>query len=182
MFDNPLISLVFSVFSAGFIAMGYTGPTAIAFAQNFQPTAQGVNTQNTVYLNKLGDHRYGYLERTNVWDQDAQTMIHTETQFYETMFQINALAIQDAANVNSLTASDIVNLAAAILQSDASRATLIAAGVNILRITDVRNPYFMDDKDRFEADPSFDFTLEHEQVIVSTAPFITDIVVNIDRV
>jgi len=182
MLDNALIALVISVLNAGFIAMGYTGATAIEVVQNFQPTAQGVNTQNTVYLNKLGDHRYGYLERTNVWDQDTETMVHTETQFYETMFQVNGLAIQDPANVNSLTASDIVNMAAAVLQSDVSRGTLIAAGVNILRITDVRNPYFMDDKDRFEADPSFDFTLEHEQVIVSTAPIVTDIVVNIDRV
>ncbi len=65
-----------------------------------------------------------------------------------------------------------MNECAAIIQSDSARKTLLMQGVGILRVTDVRNPYFTDDKDNFEASPSFDFVLTHRQTRMSTDPII----------
>lgn len=187
--DNALIRLIGTVLNAGFIAQGFTAPgpsntviSSIAVKQDYQPTNQGVNTQPTCYLHKIGDHRYGFLRREDIWDRVHEQMVHTESQYYETMFQVSALSIQNPLTPDQPTASDICNIAAAIMQSDATRATLRAQGVGILRIEDVRNPYFMDDKNRFEASPSFDFTLEHEQVIISTSPTAETIELHIDRV
>ena len=59
------------------------------------------------------------------------------------------------------------------MQSDATRAILNASGVGILRVTDIINPYFVDDRDNFEASPSFDFVLTYQNVRVSTSPQIT---------
>ena len=184
MYDNQLVQLIITVLQAGFVANGFTtdNGNAVAIKQSYQPTTQGVNTQNTIYLFKIGDHRYGWTGKTDVWDQDTETEVHTERQWYETMFQLSALALQNAADVNSKTASDLLNIAAAIMQSDATLAALHAQGVGILRVTDVRNPYFTDDKDRYEAAPSFDFTLEHEQVIISSSPVIEDVEFNIQRI
>ncbi len=99
------------------------------------------------------------------------------------MFQITALSIQiPKLGVAQLTASDIANTAAGIMQSDMSIDTLTSKGLFIYRITDVRNPYFVDDKERFEASPSFDFTLQHEQVIISQTPVVDDFTFDIERV
>lgn len=98
--------------------------------------------------------------------------IYTETQQYETAFQVSALATQDPANTESLTASDIVNLARYVLQSAATITALEAQGVGILRISDVRNPYFTDDRQRYEASPNFDFKLTHKQIVTTVVPVV----------
>lgn len=166
--DNDLIQLFLPIINAGLVTLGYTG---VVVKQTYEPTQQGVNTVPTVYFYKLFDHRYGFRKASDKWDEVNSEMVHTEEQKYETTFQISALVIQDPANI-SYTASDLVNDVAAIMQSVATINTLEAQGVGIYRVTEVRNPYFTDDKDRNEASPSFDFTLTHTQTIVSTVPVI----------
>lgn len=167
MLDNVLIALIRTVIVAG---LAVRGLSAITVKQANQPTQVGVNTGSTIYLSKISDHRYGFLKRDDVWNDMTHVMDHTETQQYETVFQVNALAIQNPADTASLTASDIVNITAEILQSDVALATFRASDVGIERITDIRNPAFSDDTDRFEYSPSFDFTLTHKQVRITNSP------------
>jgi len=182
MYDNELNILIKSVIDAGLVMRGFTGNTAIPVKQSYQPTNQGADTEPTIYFHKLPDHRYGYLKRKSVWDRDQQKMIHTEEQWYESTFQINALATQNPKNVTQLTANDIVNIVASIIQGDAGRGAFQTAGVGILRISEIRNIPFVDDRERFEYEPSFDFTLTHAQVIISESPVITTEEFNIKRV
>lgn len=180
MLDNMIFKNVIEVLRAGLTAQGFTD---VAVKQNFQPRNQGANSGPTLYIHKLGDHRYGFLQRKNEWDEYEEIEIHTETQLYESMFQITALSIQNPKlGIDQLTASDLANVSAGIMQSDATVDALTAKGLNIYRITDVRNPYFVDDKERFEAAPSFDFTLQHEQVIISQTPVVDDFTLDIERV
>jgi hypothetical protein len=167
MLDNTLIALVIATVVAQEAAAGVPNTP---IAQAFQPTQQGVNTVPTVYLYKVGDRRYGFVGRTDVWDEQTSRMVHTETQQYETTLQFSALATQNPATPAQYTASDILNLIAAILQSSATVAALEAQGVGVERITAVRNPYFLDDRQRFEASPSFDVVLTHKQIISTTTP------------
>lgn len=190
--DNQLIALLISQLNAGFSALGLT----VSVKQSYQPTRQGANVGPTVYISKLYDERMGTVGVSETWiganlateDGDAITtedgtgvgveygagfMQHTETQQYVTYFQASALAMQDPSDVNSLTASDITNYAASIAQSMAFIAALEAQGVGVLKIGQVRNPYFDDDRQRFEASPSFDFGLTHKQIIISTVPVIS---------
>jgi len=169
MLDNALITLVISTLIAGEATAGIPG-TPIAAA--FQSTRQGVNTKPTAYIYKIGDRRYGFTRRDDVWDEAAGRMVHTETQQYETTFQLSALATQNPATPDQYTASDILNLCASILQSSTAIQTFEAQDVGIERVADVRNPYFLDDRDRPEANPSFDFTMTHKQIIRSTSPVI----------
>lgn len=169
MLDNALISLIISTIIAGEAIAAIPG---LPIKQAFQPTQQGVNTGPTAYLYKVGDHRYGWVAREQVWDVARSEMVATELQQYETTFQMSALATQDPNNTTGYTASDILNLVASILQSAVSIQTLQDNGVGILRITDVRNPYFTDDRDRHAAEPSFDFVVTHKQIVTSTTPVI----------
>lgn len=178
MSDNDLIRLFLPIINAGLTAAGYTNFQVL---QANQPTQQGVPTVPTVYFYKLHDKRYGFLHRADVWD--GADMVHTELQAYETAFQVSALVLQSPVYTNRYTASDLVNEVASIMQSDATIQTLMESDVGILRVSDVRNPYFTDDMDNFEASPSFDFVLTHFQTRLSTTPVVElPVVLDINRV
>lgn len=167
--DNQIIQVFLPIIQQGLIADGYT--TAIV-KQAYQPTQQGRPNAPTVFFYKLGDKRYGFLNRSDVWNPGVMQMQHVENQVYETTFQFSALVLQNPPNPNAFTASDLVNDVAAILMSDNARTTMFNAGLQMLRITEVRNPYFVDDHDQFEASPSFDLVITHNQTRNSINPVI----------
>lgn len=164
MFDNQLIALIISTIIAGEATAGIPGTP---IKQAFQPTQQGVNTQPTAYLHKIGDKRYGSPARRDELNEQTNKLMHIETQQYESSFQISTLATQNPATPAQYTASDILNLIAYILQSTATIASLEAQGVGIYRVQQVSNPYFNDDRNRSEASPILEFTLTHKQIISS---------------
>jgi len=176
MMDNDLIRLFLPIINNGLIADGFTGVTV---KQGNQPTQQGVSSLPTVYFYKLFDKRYGFLKRDDEWDMINEVMVHTEIQQYETTFQISTLVIQRPTTPYQYTASDLVNEVAAIMQSDTARETLLQSDVGILRVSEIRNPYFTDDRDQYEASPSFDFTVTHKQIRVSTSPVVESLELDI---
>jgi len=167
MLDNELIRLVISTLVAQELAAGIPNTP---IAQAFQPTQQGPNTVRTAYLYKVSDHRRGTPDRNQEWDEDAQKIVRTTTQVYETTFQISALSTQNPSQTTQETASDLLNLIAYILQSEDTIVSFQNAGVGILNVGDIRNTPFVDDRDRHEYQPSFDFTLTHKQVVTTEAP------------
>jgi hypothetical protein len=151
---------------------GYSNASVL---QAYQPTQQGVRTNPVVYFSKISDYRYGFPRRETKWDEEQSLMVHTETQVFETTFQINTLLTSKPTQDLAPTASDLAITVSNILQSDKTLAQLQAQGIGILRITDIRNPYFVDDRDTYEASPSFDFTLTHIQTLVTTEPVVSSV-------
>lgn len=167
MYDYQLVQLFIPIIQNGLIAAGFG---TIPVIQAPQPTLEGVSTEPTVYYNKVGDHQYGFLsvkDGTPVVDDEVEESLF---QNMETTFQISVLSIQNPDTPTQFTASDIANRVALIMKSPATIKTLIANGVGIYRIQDVRNPYFSDDRDQSEASPNFDFTLTHKLGSVSNIP------------
>ena len=158
------------------------GLSGVKLARNFQPRQQGANSSPYAYFYKVGDHRHGSPQRKDVFDAQANAFTHTEIQQYESTYQFSAWVPQDPKDVTGLTESDILNAVSSIMQSDAIISAFNAAGVGILRVTDVRNPYIMDDHDRFEAVPSFDVILTHKRTSVSTIPAVATYESNVSRV
>lgn len=169
MLDNPLITLIISIIIAGESAAGISNTPV---KQAFQPTQQGINTGPTAYMFKVADKRKGWPQKSDVWDKINSIMVHKELQEYETTFQISTLSTQDPKNPAQYTPSDILNLIAYILQNDKTIQTLTDNGLGILRIGDVRNPYFTDDRQRFESNPSLDFVITHKQIVYSENPVV----------
>ena len=177
--DNEIMRVLIPNLTASlveFVASSNFAVQSPIVKQSFQPTQQGVPTCPTVFIHKIGDHRYGFPKKEYKWDEIKERMVNTETQIMETMYQVNALFIQDPANMVQLTASDLVNETAAILQSDYFLQILKANDIGMERITDIRQDFFYDDRDRQEASPSFDFTIAHKQVTIRNAPIVTTIV------
>ena len=166
--DNSLVQLFVPIIENGLLADAFTD-VVVQSAQ--QPTQQGIPTAPTVYFYKTHNRRYGFLGRYDLWDELSTTMVHTERQYFETTFRIQTLVLQNPKSP-TYTASELANEVAAIMQSDRTLAILNAQGVGILRVTDVSNPYFTDDRSNFEALPSFDFTLTYLNARLSETPII----------
>ena len=159
-----------------------SGLSGVKLARSFQSRQQGANSSPYVYFVKVGDHRYGHPERKDEYAAGSGDFTHTEIQQYESTYQFSAWVPQDPKDVTGLTESDILNIVSGIMQSDAIISAFNAAGVGILRVTDVRNPYIVDDHDQFEAVPSFDVILTHKRTSVSTIPAVATYESNFGRV
>lgn len=177
--DNDLIRLFRPIIVDQLASRNYVG---VVVKQNNQPTQQGVNTGPTVYFSKIGDKRYGSPGKHDVWDSDLETMVHTEVEQYETSFQISTMVRSLPTTPNQYTASDLCNEVSAIMQSDYAISTLMESNVGLLRVMDIRNIWYLDDRDQFQESPSFDFVLTHLQTRVSTDPVVELINLNIKRV
>ena len=159
-----------------------SGLSGVKLARSYQSRQQGANSSPYVYFVKVGDHRYGHPERKDEYAAGSGDFTHTEIQQYESTYQFSAWVPQGPKDVTGLTESDILNVVSGIMQSDALLAAFRAQGVGILRVTDVRNPYIVDDHDQFEAVPSFDVTLTHKRTSVSTIPAVAAYDLNLSRV
>lgn len=154
----------------------------VNLARNYQQTQQGATTGPYVYFVKLFDRRFGHPKRRDIWDAARGLFWHEEEQTYATTYQLSAWIPQTPSDVTGLTESDILNLVSGIMQSDGVLSAFRAAGVGILRVTDVRNPYIVDDRDRFEAIPTFDVVLTHNRINVASLPAVVTYDANLGRV
>lgn len=183
MTDNDLFKLLKPNFEAMLAErVGFT----VVVKQSFQPTQQSAAAVPALYLFKVSDVRRGSAQRQDVYDPSGDEgrgiFRHKESQWYETKFQAMALRRQDPADADMLTASDLVNVGAAIIQSDQMMAILRAAGVGVLRVDSVRNPYIVNSEGQNEADPSFDFVLTYKREYLDGVPIINTIEIQILRV
>lgn len=174
MTDNQIYAILFPFIRQMLPIYGVRGCEVV---QGFQQQKQGPATAPSVVIHKIADKRYGFPHRTDEWVEYWAEMVRTETIQMESTFQVNGLGV-----VNGSTTMDIVGTVASILQSDAFLEVLRAAGMGVLRITDIRQTYFHDDRDQYAADPSFDFVLTHKHVYVSTANRIDEFEYQIKRV
>lgn len=173
MTDGELFTLVKSVLDAGW-PLCYGEPTAElpapVVAQAWQPQAEGIMSGPAIYVGKVMDRRIGSPKRDSIPDPDnVKGVIRREIQQYETTFQVYGIWEQ-ATGDEPLTASDLANRAAALLQSDMGLDALRAGGAGMLRIGDVRDDKFVNGSDEYEASPSFDFVLTHKQVTLTKHP------------
>ncbi len=157
------------------IAMMRTGMdnndlSGVKIKQSFQPVKQGVEIQDTVYLFKITSKRVGHQGKSYVYNSTNDNFDSTENYWLEATFQLTAKVKRDITDSSSITAYDVADKCAAILQSDFARNKLLESIVGILRIRDIRNPYSLDDTEQFDQDTSFDFILTYNNTISSTVP------------
>jgi hypothetical protein len=179
MTDNQIFTVLFAQIRAGLIARGVANATVL---QKPQPKQQGVPSGISVYLTMIAPKPLGHVRRDSVYDTVLETMTHTELQTWTQLYQVNAMSIQDPADVNQLTASDILKVVRQTLQSSAFIASIKAHGLAILRVNELRNTPFVNDKDEYEYSPSFDFTLTYDELYTVAAPIVETVEYNIERV
>jgi len=178
--DMPLNQLIMA--QLGPLMAADPDLAGVQLVRNFQPLPAGATTGPTVYFVKITDKRYGSSKRKDVWNIPDEQFDHAEIQTYETSYQFSAWIPQDVADPDRLTESDILNIVSGIMQSDTILQAFRAAGVGVIRVTEVRNPYEVDDRNRFEAVPSFDIVFTHTRERVTTLPAVVTYDARISRV
>ena len=147
----------------------------VSVEQSYQPTQQSPSEDRRIFIHKVSNPQVGtgiaYIG-TKRKQQDLK----------RATFQFDALAQQDPSDINSLTASDILTIAADLLQSYDAVRNLRNNGVNIERVTDVRPSYFINDKDRNESSPSFDLTVTYQHEYEKEIPSIAGVNSNLHGV
>ncbi len=169
MMDNELIALLITIVQDGMTEDGYLN---IPVIQMFQPTQQGVNLEPTIFLGKRKDYWYGWKQILKVYDLLDEVFIITERQRVETTFAFRALAIQNPQDTSLPTASDLLNEVGDVLRSQRTIEYLATLDLGILRTTEVSNEYDLDDRDQFEAAPTFTTTLVHSRTRIIRVPVV----------
>ncbi len=166
--DNALYTLIKTTIDAQLADVGLAG---LVTAKAYQDIRQGTEATTAAYFTKLFDVFDGMPEEDCEWDSVHSVETRTQTQVVQSTFQLIGLAIQTPGNLTQLTASDTANLIAGILKTPETMAAFQAVGVGLVSLNQSRNPYFIDDKERYEASANFDFVLTHKQVITKSVPY-----------
>lgn len=157
------------------------GLSTVQVIENYQPTQQGRVSSPVIYFHALPEYRYGWQHRKRKYDDVENKITTTETQWIESSYQIYALAPENPLNLNLPTAVDLVSAAAMVCNSETFAVAMRKAGAGVQRITQIRNPYFVNDRGQFEASPSFDITLSHKRSFTEITPVAEDVTTQIFR-
>lgn len=163
--EQALIALVRSALLA-------EAPAGVAVLQKDNPVSVGASSTPTIYIEVvIPGLRYGVLGRRDL-DTETDDMTHEETQWLETTLQISTLVTLED---DEPSASDLLQIAADILMGDKGLAAFAVQGVRPLRITTSRTVHFVNDRQQYEANPSFDIVLTRVQIRESTTPALSEI-------
>ena len=164
--DNTLIAKMISELNLAFSTYPFpTGFGKVTVQQKQQPSQQGVPNGPCVFIEKLFDNRYGFMMVDIKYDPITDSVIENQTQVYQTTFQLSALSIQKPSDTTLPTASDLVSTVCQIFQGRAIIRRLSAAEIGVLRVSEIKNTYFTDDRDRQEAHPTFDLVLTYNRML-----------------
>jgi len=175
MLESALSQLIITALSAGLTARSLTAQ----IKKDNQPRQQGNPTSATLFFRHIGTINVGWPERIDTINKTTGGLDHTETQRKESRYQISALAPANLTDPTAPLTADYVNAAAAIMQSDATRALLLAANVGIQKPGNINLTYFLDEKGQHESNPTFDFILSHQDIFTTQGMVINAIIPSI---
>lgn len=165
---------------AGFRAALLPRLPGVEIVQGYQPTTQGVPDGPALVLYAVTDVDYGWVKRSQVWDEPTQQFVTQETQIRETTLQVNAVI--PGIGLSAETPAELCSRARAHLRSDVVLADLRASGLSILRVRDTRRVWTAQaDGGQPESNPSFDVTVRHSDILTATAPAVTATAIIIER-
>jgi hypothetical protein len=181
MIDADVQIAIKSVLDTRLPAVGLPGIDVI---QSYSPTTAGAPLAPTVSFTKLFARRYGFQGAKYALNTPGPTatMDKVEPYYLWATYQLSGFMNQDPTDPASLTAYDVLDTCAAVLQSEEGRAIFKAAGIGVARITDIRAPHSFGDDNRFQTDVSFDFSLSYLNELASVVPGAASAAGNIERV
>ena len=173
--DKPLRILIIEHLTSGLLRAGITVPV---IAGN-QPTTQG-RENDGVYFFQIMDGAAGWQGRSYSVAEPLLNM--KDTQVLETTFQMQALITEDPESTASLGAIDVLNAARMVIASMPFIESMKLNDIGVQRPTNIRTPFFTNDRDQFEMSPSFDFTVSHKRHIIQPVNSVDSIEYDIKRI
>lgn len=169
MTDNELMVLIRLTLLDQLALQGAPWDTVLV-ATSYQAAQEGRENGSVIYYFPLPSVRYGWQGRDAQYDPGEGNITYTERQWMQQTFQFSALLPQLATDLTLPTPHDLLSMAAMVMNSRGFIDKLRAGGAGVQRITDVRSPFFTNDRGQFEASPSFDFTVSNLRSIIRKDP------------
>lgn len=146
------------------------GVTDSAVMLRYQPTQQGRPTGSTVWMTKGPERPFGTPLIT--YPQGLAGIEEREEQSMETTIQFSVTR-PSALKPSDLTHGDILRRIRGVVQSRAFMRSILEAGASVLRVPEIRNTPFENDRGEWEQGPMFDLIVKHTDVFVNSIPQIS---------
>lgn len=156
---------------------GVASCAGVLVKRAFQPTSQAHGQEPLLLLHRYGSRRYGFQGQRYEYRPDGNggvKLIKVEVWHKEDTYQAYAL-VDRAPEDEGFTAKDLLEHLGGYLQSDEGLRALKAEGLGILRISEIIETQYEDDKDTFKISFSLRFTLAYRQETESEIPAVTSI-------
>lgn len=129
-----------------------------------QPSVAQGRVARGAYFWAISDTARGWQGRATVTNPSTLELETVEAQFVQTQFQVNVFSPDDPNNTTALTAKDLCNIVRMLVQSLRFVQNMTSNGVGVQMPSPVRAPYFVNDLDQYEQNPSFDFVVSHKRL------------------
>lgn len=173
--DSQAIAKLIAVIESGLTLLNVT---AIVQA-DYQVTQQGTPTASFISLHNIANRRYGHPKNKTVYNEIDNKLEQTEGVIVERTYQVSAYTLEEPDDMDTPNAYDLCATTAQILQLERTQRLLKNDGISILRIADIREGYFTDDKDRNEKNPTFDFIICYDDMVTTEADALQSIEQNV---
>ena len=178
--DNSLYTEIKAILDA-YIALQWAAPAQLPIVKLAgQQGVTGMPSGPVIFIRKLFDAPYGSPRRTSKLDPDdvSGALVWTARQVYESTVQVTAHADEGALT----TASDLANWARAVFELDPVLERLASKGAGVLRVAQVRETPYQNDRNQTQYVPSFDLVVRHARSLKIAVPRISRFREGIHRV
>lgn len=178
--DNQVITILRAILVQGLTDQSLSFP--IAVKQAFQTKNANAGNGAVVYIHKHTGAYVGWPGTRDVFNETNDDYDTTTTFQDRVTYRFTAYTLEDAENPAYMSANNILELAARIMQTPQTVSALQLSNISMQRIQAIRQAYFDDDRKLFEQSPTFDIVLSYEQTIASTVPKAFPVDLEINRI
>ncbi len=173
--EYELFRLIRAHLLSGFADNSLSGVRVVRSYQQIKATAPN---GPAIIMHAIGSQRVGWQGRDFRIEgaDDNKVATRTDTQNHIKTFQFNALVPLPAPGEeadDTLTAGDLLDMAAMLLQNGEMLALCKANGLGIERITAITPNYVQDENDNWEYEPSFDLSVAVKKVLSHSVGVVT---------
>ena len=140
----------------------HAGITNLPVIAGNQPRVTQGREARAVYFWPVSDTPRGWQGRARQVNPQTMQLETVEAQYIQTQFQVNVFTPDDPTNTTSDTAKDLCNTVRMIVQSLRFIEAMSSIGVGVQIPSSVRAPFFVNDLDQYEQNPSFDFMVSRK--------------------
>lgn len=169
--EIALFQLIRTVLLNGLAAQGVTGARV---KRNYQAVKTSAPVAPTIIMHRIDSQRIGWQSRN--FTLSADRGVNTAYQHHAITFQFNALVppvAPEDETADTLTPSDLLELAAMILQSAPMLVACKAAGIGVQPITGIRSNWVQNENDNWEHEPSFDMIVLVKKALITSVDVVT---------
>lgn len=164
--EYNIASAVIGVIQSGLTQLEMTNWSVIQGAQSVVHPL----TRPTFVLTLISNNRYGWQHSKETYTNGK--FLHKDFVYQTMSYQLTAFKLD---RNNQESAMDACTTLAMFLNSDAAIEALQKQGYGISRIGEIRGGVWINDSDRYEMSPSFDFDISLRQELTSYVEPATEI-------